>query len=71
MARCIGNCAVCELDVDKPLCCQFQTLRLLVEVKALLKEIAYKPAPVLKTIADLETLKTITNENNSGIISSI
>lgn len=63
MARCIGNCAVCELDVDKPTCCQFQTLRLLVEVKALLKEVANKPAPALKTIADLEPIKTITDDD--------
>jgi hypothetical protein len=37
---------------------------LLVEVKALLKEVANKPAPALKTIADLEPIKTITDDDS-------
>lgn len=53
MAKCVGNCAICELDVDKTICCQYQTLRLLVEVKQMLKEMAVKPSSV-KTLADFE-----------------
>lgn len=53
MAKCIGNCAICELDVDKQWCCQCQTLRLLVEVKQMLK--SAQATPVLgKTLADVE-----------------
>ena len=37
--KCCGNCAVCELQVDKQACCAIQTLKNLVEVKAVLVEV--------------------------------
>lgn len=52
MAKCIYDCAKCTLEVDKSLCCQFQTLRLLVEVKTMLGNSSAEPKPQ-KTIADL------------------
>lgn len=27
MAKCIGNCVECQLDVDKTTCCAFQVLK--------------------------------------------
>lgn len=61
MATCVYDCAKCTLEVDKSLCCQFQTLRMLAEVKRMLCDST--PAPTSqKTIADLtesETDKTI------------
>lgn len=37
--KCCGNCAVCELEVNKQACCAIQTLRNIVEVKGLLVEL--------------------------------
>lgn len=52
MAKCIYDCAKCVLDVDKSLCCQFQTLRLLVELKRMFAESSARRAKQ-KTIADI------------------
>lgn len=52
MIQCIYDCARCALDVDKGLCCNFQTLRLLAEVKMMLSASSAEPKPQ-KTIADL------------------
>lgn len=40
MAQCTGNCFKCDLvpDQDKMTCCSIQTLRNVIEVKALLKQ---------------------------------
>lgn len=44
MEKCIGNCALCTLQVDKMACCMVQNLRLNIEIKALLKQlVAQKP----------------------------
>ena len=37
--KCCGNCAVCELDVNKQACCAIQTLKNIIEVKGLLVEL--------------------------------
>ena len=37
--KCCGNCAVCEIEVNKEACCAIQTLRNIVEVKGLLVEL--------------------------------
>lgn len=52
MAKCVYDCAKCTLEVDKGFCCQFQTLRLLVEVKQMIKDAALQPATA-KTLADI------------------
>ena len=52
--KCVGNCAVCTLDVDKMACCQVQILRNVIEVKKLLKE-KYVRADILKCIANIES----------------
>ena len=31
--KCVGNCAICTLDVDKMACCMVQLLRNMIEVK--------------------------------------
>lgn len=44
MEKCIGNCALCTLNVDKMACCMVQNLRLNIEIKGLLKRlVAQKP----------------------------
>lgn len=42
--KCVGNCAICDLQVDKSACCAIQTLRQIIEVKQLLLEIKNKDA---------------------------
>lgn len=36
--KCVGNCAICTLNVDKMACCMVQILRNVVEVKKMLRE---------------------------------
>ena len=60
--KCCGNCAVCELQVDKQACCAIQTLKNLVEVKAVLVEVrsmlSAKDVDAFATIPDIETEPT-------------
>lgn len=42
MSKCIGNCAICELAVDKTACCAVQTLKNIIQVKTLLVELREK-----------------------------
>ena len=39
MEKCIGNCSICKLDVDKMACCMVQNLRLNIEIKQMLKKL--------------------------------
>lgn len=44
MEKCVGNCAICTLEVDKMACCMVQNLRLNIEIKGMLKTLqAQKP----------------------------
>lgn len=54
--KCIGNCAICTLEVDKMVCNQIQTLRNIIEVKALLKEMRTndKNEDLFKNIPNLD-----------------
>ena len=36
--KCVGNCAICTLEVDKMACCMVQILRNVVEAKKMLRE---------------------------------
>ena len=38
MSKCVGNCAICTLEVDKMACCMVQLLRNMIEVKKMLRE---------------------------------
>lgn len=37
MSKCIGDCARCELPVDKSACCAFQTFKNILEMKVRMK----------------------------------
>lgn len=54
--KCCGNCAICELEVDKRACCAVQTLRNLVEVKALLLEVRS-----MLSVRDVDSFASIPN----------
>ena len=62
--KCVGNCAVCTLDVDKMACCQVQILRNVIEVKKLLKEKDLR-ANIFKGIANIESEGTDENGLNA------
>lgn len=60
--KCCGNCAVCELDVNKQACCAIQILKNIIEVKGLLVELrsllSVKDTDTFATIPDIETEPT-------------
>lgn len=60
--KCCGNCAVCELEVNKEACCAVQTLRNIIEVKGLLVEVrsllSAKDLDTFASIPDIETEPT-------------
>lgn len=60
--KCRGNCAVCELDVNKQACCAIQILKNIIEVKGLLVELrsllSVKDTDTFATIPDIETEPT-------------
>ena len=64
MSKCIGDCARCELPVDKNACCAYQTfknvLELKIKVKAL-EEMMNKESEVVqyKTIDDLDEVEQV------------
>ena len=39
MSKCIGDCARCELPVDKSACCAFQTFKNILEMKSRVKSL--------------------------------
>ena len=64
MSKCVGDCARCELPVDKNACCAYQTfknvLELKIKVKAL-EEMMNKESEVVqyKTIDDLDEVEQV------------
>ena len=64
MSKCIGDCARCELPVDKSACCAFQTFKNTLEIKSRLKaledKIQVKESEVIQytTLEDLDDEKT-------------
>lgn len=60
--KCCGNCTVCTIDVpDRLVCCQVQTLRNVVEIKGLLKEMSVKSSneDVLGALALAEEVQSV------------
>lgn len=64
MSKCIGDCARCELPVDKYACCAYQTFKNVLElktrVKALEDKMTDKESEVVqyKTLDDLDECET-------------
>lgn len=64
MSKCVGDCARCELPVDKSACCAFQTFKNVLElkarVKALEEKMTDKESEVVQytTLDDLEECET-------------
>lgn len=58
MAQCIGNCALCELDVDKQTCCTFQLMKQILllrkAVSSLAGQVAELHPAVQRTVDDIQ-----------------
>lgn len=71
MSKCIGDCARCELPVDKNACCAFQTFKNILEVKARLKTLEEK-VEILenKVVKDSEVIQYTTLEDLENVESN-
>ena len=63
MSKCIGDCARCDLPVDKNACCAFQTFKNILELKGRVKALEdklNKESEVIqyKTLDDLDECET-------------
>jgi uncharacterized protein YktA (UPF0223 family) len=63
MSKCIGDCARCELPVDKNACCAYQTFKNVLDLKSRVKaleEQINKESEVVqyKTLDDLDESET-------------
>lgn len=57
--KCVGNCAICTLNVDKMACCMVQILRNVVEVKKMLRGRGNAEAcDVFKGLEEIESEET-------------
>lgn len=64
MSKCIGDCARCELPVDKAACCAYQTFKNVLDLRArvkVLEESMKKESQVVQytTIDDLENVEQV------------
>lgn len=67
--KCCGNCAVCELEVNKEACCAIQTLRNIIEVKGLLVELrSLLSAKNIDTFASIPNIEIETEPTALGTV---
>lgn len=71
MSKCIGDCARCELPVDKSACCAFQTFKNILEMKSRMKsleeriEFLEKKSEVKDAVIQYTTLEDLDNVEQS------
>ena len=71
MSKCIGDCARCELPVDKSACCAFQTFKNTLEIKSKMKsleermESLEKKSEVKDEVMQYTTLEDLDNVEQS------
>ena len=71
MSKCIGDCARCELPVDKSACCAFQTFKNILEMKSWMKsleermESLEKKSEVKDEVMQYTTLEDLDNVEQS------
>ena len=71
MSKCIGDCARCELPVDKSACCAFQTFKNILEMKSRMKsmeermELLEKKSEVKDEVIQYTTLEDLDNVEQS------
>ena len=64
MSKCIGDCAKCELPVDKTACCAYQTFKNILDLKIRVKALEDKlnkenEVIQYRTIEDLEEVEQV------------
>lgn len=71
MSKCIGDCARCELPVDKSACCAFQTFKNILEMKSRMKsleermESLEKKSEIKDEVIQYTTLEDLDNVEQS------
>ena len=55
MGICVGNCAVCTMNVDKMACCMVQVVRNMIEIKKMIKAKEAVPADIFKGLEEIES----------------
>lgn len=55
MGKCVGNCAVCTMNVDKMACCMVQLLRNMIEIKKMIKAKEAVPDDIFKGLEEIES----------------
>ena len=71
MSKCIGDCARCELPVDKSACCAFQTFKNILEMKSRMKSLEErmeslgKKSEVKDEVIQYTTLEDLDNVEQS------
>ena len=56
--KCVGNCAVRNLQVDKMARCMVQNLRLNIEIKSMLKKLMDEKPDIFSSLKDIESEET-------------
>lgn len=64
MSRCIGDCARCDLPVDKGACCAFQTFKNVLELKLRVKALEGKMTDKESESVQYKTLDDLDCETN-------
>lgn len=65
MSKCIGDCARCDLPVDKNACCAFQTFKNILELKARIKVLEEKVNSKEKEVIQYKTIDDLTESETS------
>ena len=55
MGKCVGNWAVCTINVDTMACCMVQLLRNMIEIKKMIKAKEAVPADIFKGLEEIES----------------
>lgn len=65
MSKCIGDCARCDLPVDKNACCAFQTFKNILELKARIKVLEEKVNSKETEVIQYKTIDDLTESETS------
>ena len=67
MSKCIGDCARCELPVDKSACCAFQTFKNILEMKSRMKSLEDR----MESLEKKSLVKRVVDVKNNRLVKKI
>ena len=67
MEKCVGNCAVCALEVDKMACCMVQNLRLNIEIKKMLKQLLTSKPDAFASLTNIESSEEVSETEPTAL----